>query len=149
MESRDGDEQTAGYDRPDQAEAAARLSETGEPADSLECSEPGSPPPDPESPLPEPTVLLLMLAYHLLLLYPQVRRRRRPREEPINFENELLATLRSRPQPPPCSEDERFLLSVLQKLQPQTKEFVKFQIHKLIYESSTIPLNLETLEPIE
>uniref|UniRef100_A0A8C1V1U2 Transcription factor Adf-1 n=1 Tax=Cyprinus carpio TaxID=7962 RepID=A0A8C1V1U2_CYPCA len=34
-------------------------------------------------------------------------------------------------------EDELFLLSLvptLQKLPPQTKEFVKFQIHKLIYE---------------
>ncbi|ROL41882.1 hypothetical protein DPX16_3510 [Anabarilius grahami] len=64
MERRDGDEQTAGYDRPDQAEAG--LSETGgvltsvatqrktivyyyisEPADFLEGSEPGSPPPEP------------------------------------------------------------------------------------------------------
>uniref|UniRef100_A0A8C1CJ48 E3 ubiquitin-protein ligase CHFR n=2 Tax=Cyprinus carpio TaxID=7962 RepID=A0A8C1CJ48_CYPCA len=46
-------------------------------------------------------------------------------------------------------KDELFLLSLvpsLQSLPPQTKEFVKFQIHKLIYESSTVPLNLEQLD---
>ncbi|KAK9977287.1 hypothetical protein ABG768_019108 [Culter alburnus] len=80
---------------------------------------------------------------------PPTRRRRRPREEPINFEKELLAALKSRPQPPPCSKDEHFLLSLLPSLQKLKKEFVKFQIHKLIYESSTVLLNLETLEPKE
>ncbi len=52
----------------------------------------------------------------------------------------------------PRSEDELFPLSLvpsLQRLPPQMKEFVKFQIHKLIYESSTVLLNLERLEPSE
>ncbi|ROL51198.1 Transcription factor Adf-1 [Anabarilius grahami] len=155
MESRDGDEQTAGYDHQSQAEAAAGLSETGEPADSLEGSEPGSPPPEPGSPLPEPAAASPAQAGPSAAAVPTVppsKRRRRPREESMNFEKELLTALRSRPQPPPCSEDEHFLLSLLpslQKLPPQTKEFVKFQMHKLIYESSTVLLNLETLDPTE
>lgn len=49
------------------------------------------------------------------------------------------------PAPPPPSEDDLFLKS-LQRLSPQQKEFVKFQIHKLIYESSTVVLNLEPAE---
>ncbi|ROL48212.1 Transcription factor Adf-1 [Anabarilius grahami] len=155
MESRDRDEQTTGYDHPDQAEAAG-LSETGEPTDFLECSEPGSPPPEPESPMPEPAAASPAQAgpssaAAAVPTVPPSRRRRRPREESI-FEKELLSALRSRPQPPPCSEDEHFLLSLLpslQKLPPQTKEFVKFQMHKLIYESSTVVLNLETLDPTE
>uniref|UniRef100_A0A672K732 BESS domain-containing protein n=1 Tax=Sinocyclocheilus grahami TaxID=75366 RepID=A0A672K732_SINGR len=46
-------------------------------------------------------------------------------------------------------EDELFfqsLLPSLQRLPPQQKELVKFQIHKLIYESSTVTLNLEPTE---
>ncbi|XP_053184282.1 transcription factor Adf-1-like [Scomber japonicus] len=52
------------------------------------------------------------------------------------------------PQPPP-SEDELFLKSLvpsLERLSPQRKAFVKFQIHKLIYEASTVVLNLEPAE---
>ncbi|KAK9976564.1 hypothetical protein ABG768_021769 [Culter alburnus] len=150
MESRDGDEQTTGYDRPDQAEAAAGLSETGEPADFLEGSEPGSPPPEPAAASPAQAGPLSAAA--AVPTVPPMWRRRTPREEPINFEKELLASLRNRPQPSLCSEDEHFLLSLLpslQKLQPQMEEFVKFQIHELIYESSNVLLNLETLEPTE
>uniref|UniRef100_A0A8C1MZ46 Transcription factor Adf-1 n=1 Tax=Cyprinus carpio TaxID=7962 RepID=A0A8C1MZ46_CYPCA len=87
-----------------------------------------------------------------LFLLSLVSQRRR-KEQPSEVECQLLEALQTRPvapAPPPCSEDELFLLSLvpfLQRLPPQTKEFVKFQIHKLIYESSTVLLNLEQLEP--
>ncbi len=86
---------------------------------------------------------------------PRRRAQRRPKEQPSEGERQLLEALRTRavaPAPPPCSEDELFLLSLvpsLQRLLLQTKEFDKFQIHKLIYESSTVLLNLEKLEPKE
>ncbi len=60
---------------------------------------------------------------------PRRRAQRRPREQPSEVERQLLEALRTRPvapAPPPRSEDE-------------------FQIHKLIYESSTVLLNLEQL----
>ncbi|KAL7401852.1 hypothetical protein ABVT39_005386 [Epinephelus coioides] len=71
---------------------------------------------------------------------------RRPEIEAL-----LVAALRrlQEPAPPPPSDDELFLKSLvpaLQRLSPQQKEFVKFQIHKLIYESSTLILNLEPVE---
>ncbi|XP_036980890.1 uncharacterized protein LOC119034199 isoform X1 [Acanthopagrus latus] len=54
------------------------------------------------------------------------------------------------PPPPPASiEEERFLTSLapsLHRLPPQQREFVKFQIHKLVYENSFVTLNLESLE---
>ncbi len=83
------------------------------------------------------------------------RAQRRPREQPSEVDRQLLEALRTRPAapaPPPRSEDELFLLSLvpsLQRLPPQTKEFVKFKIHKLIYESSKVLLHLEQLDPIE
>ncbi|XP_033987874.1 uncharacterized protein LOC117483608 [Trematomus bernacchii] len=46
----------------------------------------------------------------------------------------------------PLTEDELFLKSLLpslQRLPTQQKNFVKFEIHKLIYEASTFVLNLE------
>ncbi|XP_053726733.1 oocyte zinc finger protein XlCOF8.4-like isoform X2 [Synchiropus splendidus] len=46
--------------------------------------------------------------------------------------------------PSSLSEDKMFLLSLLPSLQrvaPQRREHVKFQIHKLIYESSSVQLN--------
>ncbi len=76
-------------------------------------------------------------------------------EQPLEVEQQLLKALRTRPvapAPPPRSVDELFLLSLvssMQRLPPQTKECVKFQILKLIYESSTVLLNLEKLEPKE
>ncbi len=65
----------------------------------------------------------------------------------------LLETLQKQ-QPPPApqptsSEDELFLKSLvpsLERLSPQRRAYVKFQIHKLIYESSTVVLNLEPAE---
>ncbi|XP_073694004.1 uncharacterized protein [Garra rufa] len=74
---------------------------------------------------------------------PRRRAQRRPRKQLLEIKPQLLEALRTRPAapaPPPRSEDELFLLSLvpsLQRLPPQTKEFVKFQIHKLIYESSS------------
>ncbi|XP_049436854.1 uncharacterized protein LOC125891537 [Epinephelus fuscoguttatus] len=55
------------------------------------------------------------------------------------------------PDPPrqPPSEDEMFLLSLvpsLQRLSPQRKEYVKFHIHKLIFEASPVVLNFEHCE---
>uniref|UniRef100_A0A671PYE7 MADF domain-containing protein n=1 Tax=Sinocyclocheilus anshuiensis TaxID=1608454 RepID=A0A671PYE7_9TELE len=58
----------------------------------------------------------------------------------------LLLECLQRTSPPPPTEDELFfqsLLPSLQRLPPQQKEFIKFQIHKLIHESSTVTLNLE------
>ncbi|KAA0712557.1 hypothetical protein E1301_Tti022517 [Triplophysa tibetana] len=86
---------------------------------------------------------------------PRRRALRTPREQPSEVERQLLEALQTRPvapAPPPRSVDELFLLSLvpsLQRLSPQTKETVKFQIHELIYESSTVVLNLEQLEPME
>ncbi len=104
-------------------------------------------------------ILFCVLILQNVLFYTAPPRRRRaqgrPREQPSEVEQELLEALRTRPAapaPPPRSEDEVFLLSLvpsLQRLPPQTKEFVKFLNHKLIYESSTVLLNLEQLDPIE
>ncbi len=63
-------------------------------------------------------------------------------EQPLEVEQQLLKALRTRPvapAPPPRSVDELFLLSLvssMQRLPPQTKECVKFQILKLIYEAA-------------
>ncbi|XP_053183616.1 transcription factor Adf-1-like [Scomber japonicus] len=89
------------------------------------------------------------------------RARKRAREEENSADTQaelevlLLDTLNGlkqqappAPQPPP-SEDELFLKSMvpsLERLSPQRKAFVKFQIHKLIYEASTVVLNLEPAE---
>ena len=53
------------------------------------------------------------------------------------------------PAPPPPSEDELFLKSLVpswKRLLPQRTELVKFQIHKLMYESSYVVLSVEPLE---
>ena len=53
------------------------------------------------------------------------------------------------PAPPPLSEDEIFfksLLPAMQRLPLQQKEHVQFNIYRLIYEASTVVLNLETVE---
>ena len=72
------------------------------------------------------------------------------RDREREIEEQLLIALRSAPPaPPPLSEDELFCKSLvpsLGRLPPQQKEFVKFQIYKLIYEASTVVLNLEHLE---
>ena len=52
------------------------------------------------------------------------------------------------PQPPAWIEEERFLSRLapsLHRLPPQQREFIKFQIHKLIYENTFMTLNLDVL----
>ncbi|KAK9963885.1 hypothetical protein ABG768_005107 [Culter alburnus] len=154
MERGDEENQAAGYDHTeDQGETeAAGHSETGEPTGSFDGSEPVSPRPESTAASASPAGPSTSAAV------PTGQRRRaqrRPREQPSEVERELLEVLRSRPvapAPPPRSEDELFLLSLvpsLQRMPPQTKDFVKFQIHKLIYENSTVVLNLEQLEPTQ
>ncbi|XP_048054270.1 ubiquitin carboxyl-terminal hydrolase 12-like isoform X2 [Megalobrama amblycephala] len=117
------------------------------PTGSFDDSEPGSP-------LPEPAAGPSTSAA-VLTAPPGRRAQRRVREQPSEVEMQLLEALRTHPlapAAPPRSEDELFLLSLvpsLQRLPPQKKEFVKFHIHKLIYESSTVVLNLEQVEPTE
>ena len=54
------------------------------------------------------------------------------------------------PTPPPAwIEEERFLSSLapsLYRLPPQQREIVKFQIHKLIFDSTVVELNMDILE---
>ncbi|XP_056614399.1 transcription factor Adf-1-like [Triplophysa dalaica] len=147
MERGDAENQAAGYDQPDdQSETAAAVEPTG----SFDGSEPGSPLSD--------TAAASPVAPSTSAAVPRAPRRRalkRPMEQPSEVERQLLEALRTRPvapAPPPRSEDEHFLLSLvpsLERLPPQKKEYVKFQMHKLIYENSTVVLNLEQLEPIE
>ncbi|KAK0153079.1 Transcription factor Adf-1 [Merluccius polli] len=106
---------------------------------------------------------LLLLHLLLSLLLPLLRRKKtqkRAREDEdsqhLLIQNLLLETLRARPpQPappapqPPRSEDQLFLDSLapsLERLEPQVKAFVKFKIHKIIYEASTVVLNLDSAE---
>ncbi|KAA0718819.1 hypothetical protein E1301_Tti011402 [Triplophysa tibetana] len=144
MERGDEENQAAGCDQPvDKGEAAAAVEPTG----SFDGSESPLPEPASASPAGPSTSAAVPRAP------PRKRAQRTPREQPSEVERQLLEALRSRPvarAPPPRSEDELFLLSLvtsLQRLPPQTKEFVKFQIHKLIYESSTGLPNMEQLEP--
>ena len=65
----------------------------------------------------------------------------------------LLESLRSQTHPPapqpPRSEDQLFLDSLapsLERLEPQVKAYVKFQIHKLIYEAGRVVPNLDPAE---
>lgn len=80
----------------------------------------------------------------------RIPKRTRKNERDTAIERLLQALKRSAaPVPPSLSEDEHFLLNSLpslQRLPAQQKEFVKFQIHKLIYEASTVVLNLEPVE---
>ncbi|KAK7918714.1 hypothetical protein WMY93_009998 [Mugilogobius chulae] len=66
------------------------------------------------------------------------RARKRPLEKEVSLERELLQALRDKEAPPRAqTDDEHFLLSLLpllQKVPAQSKDFVKFQIHKLLYE---------------
>ncbi|XP_065132964.1 uncharacterized protein [Paramisgurnus dabryanus] len=80
---------------------------------------------------------------------PRRRAQKRPREQPSELVRLLIEALRNPPAPPSRSDEEIFLLSLapsLQRVPPQRKEYVKFQIHKLIYENSTSVLNLEPKE---
>ncbi|XP_026013437.1 uncharacterized protein LOC113015610 [Astatotilapia calliptera] len=107
-------------------------------AESSPVASPDSPVPGPSTPAAAPTG-------------PQRRRaRRRSREGsqdgPSAVELAILESLK-RPRP---SATEYFLLGLvhaLESMPPQTREFVKFQIHKLVFDNSTAVLNLETLDP--
>uniref|UniRef100_A0AAZ1XST0 MADF domain-containing protein n=1 Tax=Oreochromis aureus TaxID=47969 RepID=A0AAZ1XST0_OREAU len=76
----------------------------------------------------------------------QKRSRDGYQDGPSVVELAILESLK-RPRPSPT---EYFLLGLapaLESLPPQTREFVKFQMHKLVFESSTAVLNFETLDP--
>ncbi|XP_068562976.1 hepatoma-derived growth factor-related protein 2-like [Cebidichthys violaceus] len=147
----------AGRDQDEMSEAAAGPSDIergDEPDQSTEDGEeepqsadpaPPPPPPPPAAPAaPKPPMGKRKA---------QNRSMRSDREREREMEERFLEALeRSAPPTPPApppSEDELFLKSLvpsLERLPPQQKEYVKFQIHKLIYEASTVVLNLEHLE---
>ncbi|XP_026038204.1 uncharacterized protein LOC113030734 [Astatotilapia calliptera] len=107
-------------------------------AESSPVASPGSPVPGPSTPAAAPTGPQRRTA----------RRRLRDRSQdgPSAVELAILESLK-RPRPSPT---EHFLLSLvpaLESMPPQTREFVKFQIYKLVFENSTAVLNLETLDP--
>ncbi|XP_019221840.1 transcription factor Adf-1-like [Oreochromis niloticus] len=98
----------------------------------------GSPVPGPSTPAAAPTGPQRRIA--------QKRPRDGSQDGPSAVELAILESLK-RPRPSPT---EYFLLGLapaLESLPPQTREFVKFQMHKLVFESSTAVLNLETLDP--
>ncbi|KAL3966453.1 Adh transcription factor 1 [Sarotherodon galilaeus] len=76
------------------------------------------------------------------------RRRSRDgsQDGPSAVELAILESLK-RPRPSPTEYFLLGLVPALESLPPQTREFVKFQMHKLVFESSTAVLNLETLDP--
>ncbi|XP_039892425.1 uncharacterized protein LOC120736423 isoform X1 [Simochromis diagramma] len=107
-------------------------------AESSPVSSTGSPDPGPSAPAAAPTGPQRRIA----------RRRARDgsQDGPSAVELAILESLK-RPRPSPT---EHFLLSLvpaLESMPPQTREFVKFQIYKLVFENSTAVLNLETLDP--
>ena len=88
-----------------------------------------------------------------MFFFPFYTGRKRATEEDNSKESRiealLLEHLQKRPDPPAPSEEKLFLISLapsLERLQPDMKALVKFQIHKLIYEASTVVLNLEPAE---
>ncbi|MED6243967.1 hypothetical protein ATANTOWER_031791 [Ataeniobius toweri] len=87
---------------------------------------------------------------------PVGRRRRRtvrPREEPSEVERELLEALRNRPPPPPprvYSSMEHFLLGLapsLERLPLDKQELIKLKLMQMIFEHSTVVLNLDHVDP--
>ncbi|XP_055057393.2 uncharacterized protein [Misgurnus anguillicaudatus] len=151
MERGEEEIQAAGYDHPEsqsEAEAAAGQSETGEPTGYVDSSEPGSPLPEPaaaSASRPGPSTPAAV---------PRAPRRaghKRPREQPSEVERQLLEALQTRPAPPPPpppprSDEELFLMGLVPTLQmvpPHRREYVKFQMYKLLYENITVVLNLE------
>ncbi|XP_061561904.1 uncharacterized protein LOC133417800 isoform X2 [Phycodurus eques] len=78
------------------------------------------------------------------------RKRQRSRGNQEILEEHLMQLLEeweSNPPPPrPTCEDTLFMTSMipcLKRLPPGRKEYVKFKIHKLLFEQSTLTLNLE------
>ncbi|MEQ2309251.1 hypothetical protein AMECASPLE_036687 [Ameca splendens] len=87
---------------------------------------------------------------------PPVGRRRRtvrPREEPSEVERELLEALRNRPPPPPprvYSSMQHFLLGLapsLERLPLEKQELIKLKLMQMIFEHSTVLLNLNHVDP--
>ncbi|XP_047205342.1 myosin-1-like [Girardinichthys multiradiatus] len=88
---------------------------------------------------------------------PVGRRRRRtvrPREEPSEVQRELLEALRNRPPPPPpprvYSSMEHFLLGLapsLERLSLEKQELIKLKLMRMIFEHSTVGLNLDHVDP--
>ncbi|XP_073803716.1 uncharacterized protein isoform X6 [Danio rerio] len=145
MERGGEESQPAGYEG--ETETAAEGQSETDMTGSFLSSEPGSTLPEPAaasaSPLGPSTSAAVPTAS-------RKRAHKRQREEPPEVERQLLEALRNCPSSSPHSEDELFLLSLLptlQRLPPQTKEFVKFQIHKLISESSSVLFNLVHWRP--
>ncbi|KTG33036.1 hypothetical protein cypCar_00009784 [Cyprinus carpio] len=101
--------------------------DTEELTGSFDISEPGSPLPEPAAASASPAGPSASAA--VPTVPPRRRAQRRPGEQPSEVKRQLLEALRTRPEapaPPPRSEDELFLLSLvpsLQSLPPQTKEF--------------------------
>ena len=102
--------------------------------------------------LSEPLFYRTWLSFCFNFHFHTVRRRTaRAEDRRPEIEELIVAALRREQQPPsPApSEDELFLRSLvpaLQRMPPHQKELVKFQIHKLVFESSTFTLNLEPVE---
>ncbi|KAL3978898.1 interleukin 16 [Sarotherodon galilaeus] len=97
------------------------------------------------------SLLITLCCFVLCFTGPQ--RRTAPRrtrdgsqDAPSAVELAILESLKM----PRQSPTEHFLLGLvpaLESMPPQTREFVKFQIHKLVFENSTAVLNFETLDP--
>ncbi|MED6274975.1 hypothetical protein CHARACLAT_021732 [Characodon lateralis] len=89
-----------------------------------------------------------------LLLHPPVGRTVRPREEPSEVERSLLEALQNQPPPPPRPQVRRsmehFLLGLapsLERLPLDKQEFIKFKLMKMIFDHSTVVLNLDHVDP--
>ncbi|XP_025762382.1 uncharacterized protein LOC112846673 [Oreochromis niloticus] len=120
----------------------AAESQSEEPTDSAAEPSPvaslGSPVPGPSAPAAAPTGPQRRTAPR--------RTRDGSQDSPSAVKLAILESLK-RPRQSPT---EHFLLSLvpaLQSMPPQMREFVKFQIYKLVFENSTAVLNLETLDP--
>ncbi|KAL4000692.1 reticulon-3 [Sarotherodon galilaeus] len=125
-----------------QPEEAAGESQSEEPTDSAAepspVASPGSPVPGPSAPAAAPT---------------DPQRRTAPRrtrdgsqDGPSAVELAILESLK-RPCQSPMEHFLLFLVPALESMLPHMREFVKFQIYKLVFENSTAVLNLETLDP--
>ncbi|KAL4005114.1 hypothetical protein ACER0C_004827 [Sarotherodon galilaeus] len=125
-----------------QPEEAAGESQSEESTDSAaepsSVASPGSPVPGPSAPADAPTGPQRRTAPR--------RTRDGSQDDPSAVELAILESLK-RPRQSPT---EHFLLSLvpaLESMPPQTRELLKFQIYKVVFENSTAVLNLETLDP--
>ncbi|KAL3971556.1 hypothetical protein ACER0C_027075 [Sarotherodon galilaeus] len=112
--------------------------QTDSAAEPSPVASPGSPVPGPSTPAAAPTG-------------PQRRTaprwtRDRSQDGPSAVELAILESLK-RPRQSPMEHFLLGLVPALESMPPQTREFVKFQMYKLVFENSTAVLNLETLDP--